>query len=207
MFHLLVFAGVRPSGAGNHKVKHKTRKIRNCRASGLVQVCIQEGRHWVVDVDLEQFFDRVNHDVLMGKLAKRIADRRLLGLVRRFLEAGILANGIAMERHEGTPQGGPLSPLLANVLLDEVDKELEKRGHSFVRYADDCNVYLRSKRAGERVMQAPRCLFADLRLRVANCVLGECLETQPHPPRPPARPVVWEGRSGESRCPLSRSSR
>jgi group II intron reverse transcriptase/maturase len=127
---------------------------------------IQEGRHWVVDVDLEQFFDRVNHDVLMGKLAKRIADRRLLGLVRRFLEAGILANGIAMERHEGTPQGGPLSPLLANVLLDEVDKELEKRGHAFVRYADDCNVYLRSKRAGERVMQALRCLFADLRLRV-----------------------------------------
>jgi group II intron reverse transcriptase/maturase len=127
---------------------------------------IQEGRHWVVDVDLEQFFDRVNHDVLMGKLAKRIADRRLLGLVRRFLEAGILANGIAMERHEGTPQGGPLSPLLANVLLDEVDKELEKRGHAFVRYADDSNVYVRSERAGERVMQALRRLFADLRLRV-----------------------------------------
>jgi group II intron reverse transcriptase/maturase len=114
---------------------------------------IQEGRHWVVDVDLEQFFDRVNHDVLMGKLTKRIADRRLLGLVRRFLEAGILANGIAMERHEGTPQGGPLSPLLANVLLDEVDKELEKRGHAFVRYADDSNVYVRSKRAGERVIK------------------------------------------------------
>ena len=127
---------------------------------------IQEGRHWVVDVDLEQFFDRVNHDVLMGKLARRIADRRLLGLVRRFLEAGILANGIAMERHEGTPQGGPLSPLLANVLLDEVDKELEKRGHAFVRYADDSNVYVRSKRAGERVMQALRRLFADLRLQV-----------------------------------------
>jgi RNA-directed DNA polymerase len=127
---------------------------------------IQEGRHWVVDVDLEQFFDRVNHDVLMGKLAKRIADRRLLGLVRRFLEAGILANGIAMERHEGTPQGGPLSPLLANVLLDEVDKELEKRGHAFVRYADDSNVYVRSERAGKRVMQALRRLFADLRLRV-----------------------------------------
>lgn len=127
---------------------------------------IQEGRHWVVDVDLEQFFDRVNHDVLMGKLAKRIADRRLLGLVRRFLEAGTLANGIAMERHEGTPQGGPLSPLLANVLLDDVDKELEKRGHAFVRYADDSNVYVRSERAGQRVMQALRCLFAELRLRV-----------------------------------------
>ena len=94
-------------------------------------------------MDLEQFFDRVNHDVLMGRLTKRIADRRLLGLIRRFLEAGVLANGLSMERHEGTPQGGPLSPLLANVLLDEVDKELEKRGHAFVRYADDCNVYVR----------------------------------------------------------------
>ena len=90
---------------------------------------IQEGRRWVVDVDLEKFFDRVNHDVLMGRLAKRIADRRVLGLIRRYLEAGIMANGVVMERHEGTPQGGPLSPLLANVLLDEVDKELEKRGH------------------------------------------------------------------------------
>ena len=127
---------------------------------------IQDGRRIVVDVDLEQFFDRVNHDVLMGKLAKRIGDRRVLRLIRRYLEAGILARGIAMERHEGTPQGGPLSPLLANVLLDEVDKELEKRGHAFARYADDCNVYVRSKRAGERVMKALRRLFAKLRLRV-----------------------------------------
>jgi group II intron reverse transcriptase/maturase len=119
-----------------------------------------------VDVDLERFFDRVNHDVLMGKLAKRIADRRLLGLIRRFLEAGVLANGISMERHEGTPQGGPLSPLLANVLLDEVDKELEKRGHMFARYADDCNVYVQSQRAGERVMQTLRRQYAKLRLRV-----------------------------------------
>jgi group II intron reverse transcriptase/maturase len=101
---------------------------------------IQDGRRWVVDVDLEKFFDRVNHDVLMGRLEKRIADKRLLGLLRRYLEAGIMANGVVMERHEGTPQGGPLSPLLANVLLDEVDKELEKRGHAFARYADDCNV-------------------------------------------------------------------
>ena len=126
---------------------------------------IQEGRQWVVDLDLEQFFDRVNHDVLMGRLTKRIADRRLLGIIRRFLEAGVLANGLSMERHEGTPQGGPLSPLLANVLLDEVDKELEKRGHAFVRYADDCNVYVRSRRAGERVMQTLRRLYAKLRLR------------------------------------------
>jgi group II intron reverse transcriptase/maturase len=127
---------------------------------------VNEGRRFVVDVDLEKFFDRVNHDVLMGRLAKRIEDKRLLGLIRRYLEAGMMANGIATERHEGTPQGGPLSPLLANVLLDEVDKELEKRGHAFVRYADDCNVYVRSRRAGERVMELLRRLYADLRLRV-----------------------------------------
>jgi group II intron reverse transcriptase/maturase len=120
----------------------------------------------VVDVDLEKFFDRVNHDVLMGKLARRIADRRMLGLIRHYLNAGVMANGVVVERQEGTPQGGPLSPLLANVLLDEVDKELEKRGHSFVRYADDCNVYVRSQRAGERVMKALRRLYAQLRLRV-----------------------------------------
>ena len=127
---------------------------------------LEEGRHTVVDVDLEKFFDRVNHDVLMGRLAKRIADRRVLGLIRRYLNAGALANGIVMERQEGTPQGGPISPLLANVLLDEVDKELERRGHAFVRYADDCNVYVRSQRAGERVMELLRRLYAKLRLRI-----------------------------------------
>lgn len=127
---------------------------------------IQEGRRWVVDVDLEKFFDRVNHDVLMGRLAKRIGDRRVLGLIRCYLDAGIMANGVVMERHEGTPQGGPLSPLLANVLLDEVDKELEKRGHAFCRYADDCNVYVQSKRAGERVMEALTRLYTRLRLRI-----------------------------------------
>ncbi len=127
---------------------------------------IEDGKKWVVDVDLEQFFDRVNHDVLMGRLDKRIGDRRVLGLIRRYLNAGMLANGVAVERYEGTPQGGPLSPLLANVLLDEVDKELEKRGHAFVRYADDCNVYVRSKRAGERVMGLLRQLYERLRLRV-----------------------------------------
>jgi len=127
---------------------------------------IQDGRKWVVDVDLEQFFDRVNHDVLMGRLVKRIGDRRVLGLIRRYLGAGIMASGVATERYEGTPQGGPLSPLLANVLLDEVDKKLEKRGHAFVRYADDCNVYVRSRRAGERVMGLLRRLYAGLRLRI-----------------------------------------
>lgn len=127
---------------------------------------VQSGRRFVVDVDLEKFFDRVNHDVLMGRLARRIGDRRVLRLIRRYLDAGIMVHGVVMERQEGTPQGGPLSPLLANVLLDEVDKELEKRGHAFVRYADDANVYVCSHRAGERVMGLLRRLFARLRLRV-----------------------------------------
>jgi RNA-directed DNA polymerase len=127
---------------------------------------VQEGRRIVVDVDLEKFFDRVNHDVLMGRLAKRIGDGCVLRLIRRYLEAGLMSDGVVTERHEGTPQGGPLSPLLANVLLDEVDKELERRGHAFARYADDCNVYVRSRRAGERVLRLLRRLFAGLRLRI-----------------------------------------
>lgn len=127
---------------------------------------VKEGKRWVVDVDIEKFFDRVNHDLLMGRLAKRITDQRVLGLIRHYLTAGMMADGVVTERHEGTPQGGPLSPLLANVLLDEVDKELEKRGHAFVRYADDCNVYVRSQRAGERVMQTLRRLYLKLHLRV-----------------------------------------
>jgi RNA-directed DNA polymerase len=127
---------------------------------------LQDGRHWVVDVDLEKFFDRVNHDVLMGKLQNRIDDPRMLGLIRRYLAAGIMVNGVVMERREGTPQGGPLSPLLANVLLDDVDKELERRGHRFVRYADDCNVYVQSPRAGEDVLAVLRQQYARLRLRI-----------------------------------------
>jgi len=127
---------------------------------------IQAGRRWVVDIDLEQFFDRVNHEVLMGKLHNRIGDPRMLRIIRRYLEAGVLAHGVVVERHEGTPQGGPLSPLLANVLLDDGDQELERRGHCFVRYADDCNVYVRSQRAGERVLAALRQQYAKLRLRV-----------------------------------------
>jgi len=139
------------------------------RAHGAIlaaQSYIRDGNCWVVDVDLEKFFDRVNHDVLMGKLANRIADRRVLGLIRRYLEAGVMTHGVVMERYEGTPQGGPLSPLLANVLLDEVDWELERRGHAFVRYADDCNVYVRSRRAGERVMGLLRKQFGKLRLKI-----------------------------------------
>lgn len=127
---------------------------------------VQDGRSVVVDVDLEKFFDRVNHDVLMGRLARWIDDKRVLGLIRRFLEAGVVVLGVLEEGREGTPQGGPLSPLLANILLDEVDKELERRGHAFVRYADDLNVYVRSRAAGVRVMQLLRRLFDGLRLRI-----------------------------------------
>ena len=127
---------------------------------------VQSGRRWVVDVDLEQCFDRVNHDVLMGLVAKRITDARVRTLIRRYLEAGVMGTGVVVERHEGTPQGGPLSPLLANVLLDVVDQALERRGHRFVRYADDCNVYMRSKRAAARVMEGLVALYATLKLRV-----------------------------------------
>lgn len=127
---------------------------------------VQEGRRIVVDVDLESFFDRVNHDVLMGKLAKRIADRRVLVLIRAYLRSGVMVHGVRIERWEGTPQGGPLSPLLANVLLDEVDRELEKRGHAFVRYADDGRVFVRSKRAGERVLEHLRAMYGRLHLRI-----------------------------------------
>ncbi|MFQ5744671.1 MAG: group II intron reverse transcriptase/maturase [Acidobacteriota bacterium] len=136
------------------------------RAVCEAQRYIQGGRRVVVDADVEQFFDRVNHDVLMGRVEKRIGDKRMLGLIRRYLEAGIMMNGVVMERYEGTPQGGPLSPLLANVLLDEVDKELEKRGLAFVRYADDLNIYVRSTRAGVDAMQTLRRLYARLRLRI-----------------------------------------
>jgi RNA-directed DNA polymerase len=127
---------------------------------------VASGKRFVVDVDLEKFFDRVQHDVLMGRLEKRVKDARVLGLIRRYLETGVMLHGVVVERHEGTPQGGPLSPLLANVLLDEVDKELEKRGHGFVRYADDCNVYVASKRAGVRVMAFLRKLYGTLKLKV-----------------------------------------
>lgn len=130
------------------------------------QSYIQEGYDWVVDVDLERFFDRVNHDVLMGRLAKKIEDKRMLKILRGFLNAGVMLNGVVNDRDEGTPQGGPLSPLLANVLLDEIDKLLEARGHRFVRYADDCNVYVRSQRAGERVMTAMQKELSKLRLRI-----------------------------------------
>jgi RNA-directed DNA polymerase len=128
---------------------------------------VAEGRGMVVDIDLERFFDRVNHDMLMARVARHVRDKRLLRIVRRFLEAGMMWDGVCVERYEGTPQGGPLSPLLANLLLDDLDKELERRGHCFCRYADDCNIYVRTEKAGERVMASvTRFLEGKLRLRV-----------------------------------------
>jgi RNA-directed DNA polymerase len=125
------------------------------------------GYRWVVDMDLEKFFDRVNHDILMSRLARRIEDKRILRLIRRYLQAGMMEGGLVSPRVEGTPQGGPLSPLLSNILLDELDQELERRGHRFVRYADDCNIYVRSQRAGERVLASTERFLRDrLRLTV-----------------------------------------
>lgn len=146
---------------------HGFRPRRSAHGAVLeAQQYVQAGYRVVVDVDLEKFFDRVNHDILMDRLAKRIADKRVLRLIRRYLQAGILAHGVHVTSTEGTPQGGPLSPLLANVLLDEMDRELERRGHRFVRYADDCNVYVRSRKAGERVLRALRGCYARLALRI-----------------------------------------
>lgn len=137
------------------------------QAVAQAKVYVSEGRRWVVDLDLEKFFDRVNHDVLMSRLARRINDKRVLGLIRRYLQAGMMSGGVASPRTEGTPQGGPLSPLLSNILLDDLDKELERRGHKFCRYADDCNIYVRSKAAGERVMKTvTKFLTEHLRLKV-----------------------------------------
>jgi RNA-directed DNA polymerase len=128
---------------------------------------VNTGKRWVVDMDLEKFFDRVNHDVLMARIARKVKDRRMLGLIRRYLESGIMQGGLVEARTEGTPQGGPLSPLLSNLLLDDLDKELEKRQHKFCRYADDCNIYVGSQRAGERVMKSLiRFLREKLKLKV-----------------------------------------
>ena len=126
---------------------------------------IEAGYRWVVDMDLEKFFDRVNHDVLMSRVSRQVKDKRVLKLIRAFLEAEIMFNGTATVHSEGTPQGGPLSPLLSNILLDDLDKELERRGHYFCRYADDCNIYVRSKAAGERVMES-LVKFLGLRLKL-----------------------------------------
>lgn len=146
--------GFRP-GRGTHHAIERAREH------------IASGRTWVADLDLEKFFDRVNHDVLMARVARRVKDKKVLLLIRRFLQAGMMEGGLVSPREQGTPQGGPLSPLLSNILLDELDKELEQRGHAFVRYADDCNVYVRSKQAGERVMASLEVFLRDrLRLKV-----------------------------------------
>ena len=131
------------------------------------QEYVQAGYEWAVDIDLEKFFDRVNHDMLMARVARVVADKRVLKLIRAYLNSGVMVNGVVMETEEGTPQGGPLSPLLANIMLDDLDKELEKRGHKFVRYADDGNIYVKTQRAGERVMESVKAFLEQkLKLKV-----------------------------------------
>lgn len=137
------------------------------QAVACAQQHLADGYCWIVDIDLEKFFDRVNHDMLMGRVAKRVRDRRVLKLIRIFLNADVMENGLVSPITEGTPQGGPLSPLLSNIVLDDLDRELERRGHRFVRYADDCNVYVRSERAGRRVMESlTRFINRNLKLKV-----------------------------------------
>ena len=131
--------GFRPGRSAHHAIEQASKYI-------------QEGKEWVVDIDLEKFFDKINHDRLMQRLSKGIGDKKLLRLIKAYLKAGMMDDGLIEQRVAGTPQGGPLSPLLSNIVLDELDKELESRGHSFCRYADDCNIYVRSRKAGERVM-------------------------------------------------------
>jgi RNA-directed DNA polymerase len=133
------------------------------RAQGYVR----EGYDWVVDIDLEKFFDNVNHDILMATIAKKVADKRVLRLIRGYLTAGIMVGGVTSARSEGTPQGSPLSPLLSNIILTALDRELERRGHRFCRYADDCNIYVQSERAGLRVMESITAFLAKrLKLKV-----------------------------------------
>src|SRR5215467_5030047 len=146
--------GFRPRRSAHHAVAQ-------------AQQYIAQGCGWVIDLDLEKFFDRVNHDKLMGQIAKRVEDKRLLKLIRAFLNAGVMENGLVSPSVEGTPQGGPLSPLLSNLVLDEFDRELERRGHRFVRYADDSNIYVRSEKAGQRVMESiTRFITQELKLKV-----------------------------------------
>ncbi len=146
--------GFRPGRSAHQAVKAARKHIGN-------------GKEWVVDIDLEQFFDRVNHERLMEQVARKVEDKRVLKLIRKYLESGIMLNGLKVKNEEGTPQGGPLSPLLANILLDDLDKELEKRGHKFCRYADDCNIYVGSRSAGERVMESiTRNIEGKLKLKV-----------------------------------------
>lgn len=146
--------GFRPNRSAHMAVKQAQRHMAS-------------GKWWVVDMDLEKFFDRVNHDILMARVARRVKDKRLLRLIRRYLQAGVMEEGLSTAQRMGTPQGGPLSPLLSNILLDDLDKELERRGHTFCRYADDCNIYVRTRKAGERVLKSiTKFLEGKLKLRV-----------------------------------------
>jgi RNA-directed DNA polymerase len=178
---------------------HGFRPGRRARDAVLAaQQHVQDGYRVVVDVDLEKFFDRVNHDVLMDRLRKRIDDTGIIRLVRAYLNAGIMSNGVVANREEGTPQGGPLSPLLANVLLDEVDRELECRGHRFVRYADDCNVYVRSQKAGERVMTLLKRLYGKLHFEDQR--IEKCGGKGIRPKISGLRSVVCPERRGQKGC-------
>ncbi len=153
--------GFSPSSYGFRPGRNAHQAVRKAKRY------IAEGSAWVVDIDLEKCFDRINHDILMGRLAKRISDKRILRVIRRYLQAGVLVHGVVQERYEGAPQGGPLSPLLSNILLDELDKELDRRGHKYCRYADDCNVYVKSERAGRRVLDSiERFLSQKLKLKI-----------------------------------------
>ncbi|RQR42630.1 group II intron reverse transcriptase/maturase [Burkholderia sp. Bp9140] len=165
----------------------------------MAQRHVQDGYRVVVDVDLEKFFDRVNHDILMERLSRRIDDKAVLRLTRHYLVAGIMDGGVVSERYEGTPQGGPLSPLLANVLLDEVDRELERRGHRFVRYADDCNVYVRSGRSGERVLEGLRKLYERLHLKVNDAKTAVAQATG----RKFLGYALWRGAGERIKCAVS----
>ena len=152
-------AGFSASSFGFRPGRHARQAVQQARQY------VSEGRRWVVDLDLEKFFDRVNHDILMSRVARSIKDQRVLRLIRRYLEAGTLSGGVVTVRRQGTPQGGPLSPLLSNILLDDLDKELERRGHCFCRYADDCTIYVRTQRSGDRVM-ASISRFLECRLKL-----------------------------------------
>jgi RNA-directed DNA polymerase len=150
----------------NHSYGFRPRRSAH-QAVAQAQRYIAEGYNWVIDLDLEKFFDRVNHDKLMAQIANRVEDKRLLKLIRAFLNAGVMENGLISPSVEGTPQGGPLSPLLSNLVLDTLDRELERRGHRYARYADDCNIYVRSERAGQRVMKSvTRFITEQLKLKV-----------------------------------------
>ncbi len=157
------------SSFGFRRGRHARQAVQQARQY------VSKGRRWVVDLDLEKFFDRVNHDILMSRLARRIRDQRVLRLIRRYLEAGMMSGGMVTARRQGTPQGGPLSPLLSNILLDDLDRELERRGHCFCRYADDCTIYVRTRRSGERVMASMGRFLEDrlrLRLNTAKSVVA-----------------------------------